>query len=561
MLSQLVIQNFAIIDSLELDFKKAMTVMTGETGAGKSIAIDALGLTLGDRADASMVKHGSKRSEITASFDISHLKDVQKFLIEQEMDDGADNNGECILRRTISAEGGSRAYINGRPVPLQMLKSLSERLIDIHSQHQHQSLLRESTQRDLLDNYGQHQNLTNTIKEEYKLCHKLKTELKNLNEAAKERASRIDFLQFQLDELIALDIQTGEWNTLDQEQKQLANVETIQHALNESLDSLLNLDSAVISQLENVQKELADIETYLPAIKPISKLLNSGLINIQEATDDLRAQQSDEGFDNSNFEYIESRMATLLEISRKHRCEPHQLLETQQKLQDELTPLLNAEENLSHLEEGLSAAKVQYDLSAKKLTEKRLKTAKKLKTACQKILKQLGMETAQLEIVLIPLNDEQISQHGNEKISIQISTNPGSPAKPLNKVASGGELSRISLAIQVVTASVTKIPSLVFDEVDVGIGGGVAEVVGRLLNELGNNKQIICITHQAQVAAQGQTHWLVEKQQKSKAVTTHISTLEGEEREIEISRMIGGIKLTTATQKHAKEMLELAQNA
>ena len=560
MLSQLVIQNFAIIDSLELDFNQAMTVMTGETGAGKSIAIDALGLTLGDRADATMVKHGCKRSEIIASFNISQLKDVQKFLLEQELDNISDNNDECILRRTISAEGGSRAYINGRPVPLQMLKTLSEKLIDIHSQHQHQSLLRENTQRELLDFYGQHQNLTNTVKDEYKLCNKLSNELKKLNDEAQERASRIDFLQFQLDELTALDIQTGEWNTLDLEQKKLANVEVIQHAVNGSLDSLVNDDSAVISQLESVLSSLSKIEDYSPAILPISKLIDSGLINIQEAVDDLRAQQSDEIFDNKNFEYIESRMTTLLEISRKHRCEPHQLLKTQKNLQEELAPLLNAEENLDQLEEKLAAAKIQYDSSAKKLTEKRIKTAKKLKTACQKILKQLGIITAELEITLTPLSENLISQHGNEKIAFLISTNPGSPAKPLSKVASGGELSRISLAIQVVTAGVTKIPSLVFDEVDVGIGGSVAEVVGKLLNELGVNKQIICITHQAQVAAQGQTHWLVEKQQKANSVCTTISTLKGEERTIEISRMIGGITLTTATHQHAKEMLELAQN-
>jgi len=557
MLSQLVIHNFAIIDSLELDFQKAMTVITGETGAGKSIAIDALGLALGDRADASMVKHGHKRSEIIASFNISKLKEVQQFLIDQEMD----NDNECILRRTISAEGGSRAYINGRPVPLQMVKTLSEKLIDIHSQHQHQSLLRENTQREILDFYGQHQTLSNEVKKNYNLLHDLSKELNNLNAAAKERASRIDFLQFQIGELETLDTQSNEWKSLDLEQKKLANIETIQHTVNDSIDLLINNDSAIISQLEYIKQQLNKLESFSPTFQPICELLDSGLININEAVNDLRIQQSDESFDNKQFEFIESRMAILLDMARKHRCEPHQLIDILEQLQSEIKPLLNAEENLSYLEEEIKTAKKRYDLSAKKLSEKREKTAKKLKNACQKLLKKLGMETSQLEISLIPLGAEKTSPLGNEKVSFQISTNPGSPSKPLNKVASGGELSRISLAIQVVTASVTQIPSLVFDEVDVGIGGGIAEVVGKLLNELGKNKQIICITHQAQVAAQGQTHWLVEKQQKAKTVRTIINSLENTEREIEIARMIGGIKLTNATQKHAKEMLKTAQSS
>jgi len=557
MLSQLVIQNFAIIDSLELDFQQAMTVITGETGAGKSIAIDALGLALGDRADVSMVKHGHKRSEIVARFDISKLNEVQQFLVEQEMD----NDNECILRRTISAEGGSRAYINGRPVPLQMVKTLSEKLIDIHSQHQHQSLLRENTQRDLLDFYGQHQTLTTEVRKNYHHLHELSSELNKLNAAAKERASRIDFLQFQINELEALDIQTNEWKSLDLEQKKLANIETIQNNVNESMDLLLNNDSAIVSQLESVKQQINNLTPFSSAFQPICELLDNGLININEAVNDLRVQQSDESFDGNHFELIESRMTALLDMARKHRCEPYQLLDVLNQLQSEITPLINAEQNLSHLEEEIKSAKKQYNLSAEKLTETRIKTAKKLRSACQKLLKQLGMETSQLKINLVPLESERNSPHGNEKISFQISTNPGSPAKPLNKVASGGELSRISLAIQVVTASVTQIPSLVFDEVDVGIGGGIAEVVGTLLNELGKSKQIICITHQAQVAAQGQTHWLVEKQQKAKTVRTIITNLENTEREIEIARMIGGIKLTNATQKHAKEMLELAQSS
>ena len=556
MLSQLVVQNFAIIDSLELDIKPEMTVITGETGAGKSIAIDALGLALGDRADPSMVKHGCKRSEIIASFDISQITEATEFLVGQEMD----NDGVCILRRTISAEGGSRAYINGRPVPLHMIKTLSEKLIDIHSQHQHQSLLREETQRDLLDSFGQHQDLARQVKQNYHEYAQLKNQLKSINEAASERASRIDFLQFQINELESLNIEPDEWKTLDNEQKHLANSETIQQAIDTSLDNLDRNDSSVISQLERVRQQLSSIENYAPDIAPINAMIDSGLINITEAVNDLRQQQSDEQFDANHLDYIESRMASLLDTSRKHRCEPTQLLDTLAQLNDEIYPLLNTEENLSQLNQKISKALDTYKESAHALSKKREKAAIKLQTSCQKILKQLGMETSKLAFKLLPYSEGNFTQQGNEKVSFEISTNPGSPEKPLSKVASGGELSRISLAIQVVTANVTQIPTLVFDEVDVGIGGGVAEVVGKLLNDLGKNKQIVCITHQAQVAAQGQTHWLIEKQKTAKNVKTNIVNLDSDEREIEIARMIGGIKLTAATQQHAKEMLDNAQH-
>ncbi|HFE38693.1 MAG TPA: DNA repair protein RecN, partial [Gammaproteobacteria bacterium] len=427
MLSQLIIQNFAIIDFLELDFKPQMTAITGETGAGKSIAIDALGLVLGDRAEAAMVAHGCKRAEISASFDISKLQDVQTFLTEQEMD----NDNECILRRTISAEGGSRAYINGRPVPLQVVKTLSEKLIDIHSQHQHQSLLRENTQRDLLDYYGQHQSLTQTIAAQYKHWHGLTQTMNKLKSSAKERASRIDFLQFQIDELLALAIQPNEWDALDQEQKKLANTETIQQVINESLDTLLNNETAVLSQLNHVSQQLTHISQYASDIAPISQMLDSGIININEVANDLRHQQTEDPFDSKHFDNIETRMASLLDIARKHRCEPGQLLETLEQLQKEIIPLLNAEENLDSLENEIKQAINAYQATAEKLSKSRQKTANRLNKACQKILKQLNMAQARLDIKIIPLEKNTFSQHGNEKISFQISTNPGSPPKPL----------------------------------------------------------------------------------------------------------------------------------
>ncbi len=548
MLQQLHIRNFAIIENLELDFKTGMTVITGETGAGKSIAIDALGLVLGDRADASFVKHGAKRSEIIASFLITSLPDAKKWLIKHELDDA----DECMLRRTVSAEGGSRAYINGRPVPLQQVKSLSELLIDIHSQHQHQSLLRQETQRELLDNFGTNQKLTNSVTTAFQAWNTLNRELKKLKSNIAERATRIDFLQFQINELHNLDLIENEWKTLEKEHKQLANAEQIEQALDTAITLLNDGDNAISSQLISTIQSLEPLIEFFPDIKNSIEALNSAAINVDETISDLRHQTNDEPFDNTHFLSLENRLSTLLDMSRKHHCKPNELFQVQTKLENELSPLLNAEETLENLEGNITIAKDNYQHIAEKLTKKRTQSAKKLKASSELILTDLGMN-CQFEALLVPT--ELPTKNGNESILFSICTNPGTPLKPLGKIASGGELSRISLAIQVVTAQVTEIPTMIFDEVDVGIGGGIAEVVGKLLKELGVDKQIICITHQAQVAAKGDTHWLVEKKINKKEISTNIIPLDKTEREIEIARMIGGLELTDATHQHAKEML------
>ena len=550
MLQQLHIRNFAIIDHLELEFNPGMTVITGETGAGKSIAIDALGLTLGDRADSSYVKHGAKRSEIIASFDITNITEAKRWLAEHELDE----LDECILRRTISAEGGSKAYINGRPVPLQQIKALSELLIDIHSQHQHQSLLRENTQRQLLDNFGGNQTLAEKVAAAFQHWSDLNRQLRQLKANIAERATRIDFLQFQIAELQELELLENEWQNLEQEHKQLANAEQTQQALTTAINLLNDDEQAITNQLSAVIQTLEPLLVYLPDIQNSIEALNSAAINIDETISDLRHQVSDELFDDMHFAAIEARLSSLLDMSRKHHCKPEELPQVLQKLEDELSPLLNAEETLDNLQADILNAENNYQQLAQQLSKKRAQTAKKLKKSAEVILKNLGMSCA-FEPQLINNENNLPGKQGNEKIQFSICTNPGTPLKPLGKIASGGELSRISLAIQVVTAQVTEIPCMVFDEVDVGIGGGVAEIVGKLLQELGKDKQIICITHQAQVAAKGDTHWLVEKQSNKKGVTTNIVALSDDEREIEIARMIGGLELTETTHKHAREML------
>lgn len=556
MLSQLLIQNFAIIDNLDINFNAGMSVITGETGAGKSIAVDALGLALGDRADSGIVKHGAKRSEISAVFDVSHNPPALHWLQSHELDD----ENDCILRRTISAEGGSKAYINGRPATLQQIKSLGEMLIDIHSQHQHQSLLRSDTHRKLLDSYGKCTDLASEVKNRYRHWQHLEEQLKNIQAAAHERTARIEFLQFQLDELQELNIQHDEWQTLEAEHKQLANAEKIQQTINQCLEELYQNDNAISSQLEHLNQSLLELEEYLPNIKSSADLLNSALINIDEAVNELRDLQQEDSNDPQKLSAIESRLGELLDIARKHHCKPNELPQVIEKLENELNPLLNAEESLEGLEKAIQKAQTDYQDTAKQLSKKRSAAAKKLSKACDEILADLGMKHCQLNVALQPIDAATGSPTGNEKVNFLVSTNPGNPFKPLIKVASGGELSRISLAIQVVTAKLNSFPVLVFDEVDVGIGGGTAEVVGKLLRQLADDKQVICITHQAQVAAQGQHHWTVEKQARNDATITQMKKLDDEEREIEIARMIGGLKLTTATQKHAKEMLNSAKS-
>ncbi len=554
MLSQLSIQNFAIIDDLTIALDNGMSVITGETGAGKSIAVDALGLALGDRAESSMVKHGTKRSDITAVFNVAKNPLAQSWLQSNELDE----ENDCILRRTISAEGGSKAYINGRPVTLQQIKSLGERLIDIHSQHQHQSLLRTETHRVLLDSYGQCSELSQSVKLAHRQWMSLEEQLQKIQSAARERNSRIEFLQFQINELQQLGLQDTEWQKLDNEQKQLANVEKIQLNLHQCLDILFQNDTTVGSQLESVKQSLMDISDFLPEVGNSIELINAALINVEEVVNELRHLSKEDNNDPQRLVNIESRISELLDMARKYHCKPQELPTMLQTLQQELEPLINADESVEVLKKAIDKAQVDYQNAANTLSAKRQKAAKKLKKSCDEILASLGMKNCQLQVELLPITAAHGSQNGNEKINFLVRTNPGNPFKPLAKVASGGELSRISLSIQVVTAKLNSFPVLVFDEVDVGIGGGTAEVVGKLLRQLSADKQILCITHQAQVAAQGQHHWTVEKQAVKNQTITTMKKLNVQEREIEIARMIGGIKLTAATQKHAKEMLKNA---
>ncbi len=553
MLSELHIRDFAIIDHLALEFGPGMSVLTGETGAGKSIAIDALGLALGNRADSSVVRQGRERAEIVASFLLPRHSPVRAWLAQHELDDGDD----CILRRTLAASGGSKAYINGRPVPLQLLRGLAEQLVDIFGQHQHQSLLRGDEQRRLLDGFGGHQALSREVEAAFRQWQQTQQNWQRLRASEHERESRRDFLRFQIEELENCAPQPDEWQNLEKEHRQLAHAEEINATLQHALGELYEHEHALLPRLQSLVQSLDENARYRGELGDIAKLLGSAAIELEEAALELRRLSAHDEVEPGRLEHLERRMGELADLARKHRCEPGELPAVHQRLREELNSLDTAQHDLDTMSETLRQHQQRYQELASRLSVKRQQAAKALGQAITRLLPQLGMPHAELHIELSP--HEQPRAHGLESVTFLVATHPGQTPRPLGKIASGGELSRISLATQVVTSQLAHIPTLVFDEVDVGIGGQVAETVGRLLRQLATERQILCITHQAQVAAQGHAHLRVVKQIDADRVLTHIENLEADARSDEIARMIGGSEITPRTREHAREMLQRAQ--
>lgn len=556
MLTQLTIRDFAIVDRLDLEFSPGMTVLTGETGAGKSIIVDALGIVLGDRADSGVIRHGQSRAEIIANFDVSQCASVKKWLKAHELD----ADGECLLRRTLSSEGASRAYINGRPVALQQLRELADELIDIHSQHQHHSLLRADEQRQLLDSYADILPQVQQLGVLYQQWRKIEDDIIRMRNAQAERANRLDFLQFQLDELNALKPATGEWDELTQEQKRLVHQEKIASSIQNSLRSLADDRQSVLARLRHMQHDLRDSAQYEKQLTNTAQLIDSAYIQLEEAVNDLRAIDISENNDPQQLASLDKRMSAYHELARKHRCEPHSLVDVLRNLQTEFDELQKAGHTLDTLAAQRQQRWQEYVALAAQVSAMRQKASQELSKRVSKQLHRLGMPDAEFQVELTSLADDAASAYGKEQVSFVVSTNKGQPMKSLAKIASGGELSRMSLAIQVVTAQVARIPVLVFDEVDVGIGGGVAEIVGELMRSLAKSRQILCVTHQAQVASFGDQHWFVSKRSTGDATSSHIDVLDGKQRVNEIARMLGGTVITDATRKHAKEMLVRGQN-
>lgn len=555
MLTHIKISNFAIVEELDLDIPGKLTVITGETGAGKSIMIDALGLALGDRADSGSVRHGAERAEILATFDIRQIPAAKAWL--QERDLLADD--ECILRRVITADGRSRAYVNGTPSPVQGLKELGEMLVSIHGQHEHQSLLKRETHRELLDEFAGLQATARNVADAWRHWQQKQAEYLHFRDHAKELQDRADLLRFQLAELEELKPQEGELAELEQEHKRLSNVDSLISQGQQALAGLAEGDGALVDQTQSVLHLLRDMLHEDNSIKELVELVESARIQLEEAASSLRHYVDHLDINPERYQEVDRRLSAYIHLARKHREDPHQLYALWQNLSDELASIDGGDDKLAKLEKAANAAKDAYLAEAAKLTKARSKDAKKLSKLITEKVQPLGMPGAEFMVELQPLEDGQASPHGLEQVEFIVRTNPGQPAKPLNKVASGGELSRISLAIQVACAAKTNVATLVFDEVDVGIGGAVAQIVGKLLRELGQANQVLCVTHLPQVAAQGHTHLHVNKQTKRNQTHTDISKLSQDETVSEIARMLGGLKITEQTLAHAREMIAESQ--
>ncbi len=552
MLQSLHIRDFAIVKGLELHLESGFTVLTGETGAGKSILIDALALALGERAEAGVIRHGAARAEVSASFALTPKSDAAHWLTQHDLED----EGGCVLRRVVETDKPSRAYINGRPTPVQMLRDLGELLVDIHGQHEHQSLLKREAQRRILDD---HANLTDTVTElerHYREWRTLSERLDTLARESSDRAARVELLRHQVRELEALNLTADEISRLEEEHARLANgAELVEGAQTVAQAIYDDDEQACAAQLARAQSRLDALARFDPKMGEIAALLSEAAIQVDEAASRLHQYLDSLELDPARLEWVEARIAQIHDLARKHRVKPEELSQVFERLKTELSDVENYDLNLDRLKEGIARERDEYLKLAKEISRKRKEAAKKLSQSVTSGMHELGMPGGRFEIALEPLPEGELSSYGLERAEFLVSANPGQPPKPLTKVASGGELSRISLAIQVITSAHGHIPTLIFDEVDVGVGGRVAEIVGRELRALGEKRQALCITHLAQVAAQGQRHIQVSK--RAEGATTHIEAraLTGAERVSEIARMIGGIEISKKTLAHAEDML------
>jgi len=542
MLTTLSIKNFTIIDNLDIEFQPGMTVLTGETGAGKSIIIDTLDLVLGGRTDNKIIRQNCERSEISAIFDLQKIPTAIKWLENHEFE----TNEECIIRRSINSDGRSRSTINGIPCPQQLTREFGALLLNIHGQHEHQSLAKTNKQLELLDNFAKHKKLCNEVRQNYLSLKETQTKLTELQKLTQNHTAKTELLNYQIKELDALALAKNELEELHQEYKQLSNAEQLLQNCNTALNIIAD------NQLPTAQNKLSDIKDINNNINSAHKLLNTAIIQVEEAALELRNYLDNINLNPERLQIAEQRLNTIYDIARKHRVKPEQLFELHQNLITQLQQLTNAENSLNELQHQITKLTYDYKDAASKLTTSRKIAAKKLSQEITQYMQQLNMLHGKFDIKFIPLNTE--SANGMEQIEFQVTTNPGQPLQPLTKVASGGELSRISLAIQVSFSEQDITPTLIFDEVDVGIGGKTAEIVGRLLKTLGNKTQIICVTHLPQVAAQGNHHFQISKETQQNTTSAQIKTLTKDDRIQEIARMLGGIKITDQTLAHAKEM-------
>ena len=550
MLRRLTIRDFVLVDRLELEFATGFGALTGETGAGKSILVDALAFALGDRADTGLIRNVAERAEVSAEFDLAGLHDAEVWLRERDLD----ADGGLLLRRVLDAGGRSRAYLNGSPVTVQQLREVAESLVDIHGQHAHQSLLRSDAQRLLLDSHAGLRSLQDDVAAAWRSWREARNLLDTASSGAAALAEEKEQLEWQVRELEMLGFSGEEWERLNIEHKRLANATRLVEAARFSLDVLAESESACEAQIEAAANRIDDLTEFDPALSEVGALLHSAQTELAEAVSALRRYADRVDLDPQRLSEVESRIDAVLSCARKYRTVPDELPELLERWQGRLS-VLGETADVVALEEKVQTARKRYETLAGKLTKARAAAAIALGKDVSKVMQQLALAGGRFDVALLPVVAG--SANGNEQIEFRISGLAGTDARALAKVVSGGELSRISLAIQVVTSQAASVPTLIFDEVDVGIGGGVAEVVGRLLRELGAERQVLCVTHLPQVAARANWQWQVSKSAQNGVPRSRVVQLDETGRVEELARMLGGVEITAITRQHAREMLEI----
>ncbi|WP_068714453.1 DNA repair protein RecN [Vibrio tritonius] len=553
MLAHLSVNNFAIVKSLQLELASGMTTITGETGAGKSIAIDALSLCLGGRAEASIVRQGESKTEVCATFILDNNVNATRWLEDNELLDGKD----CILRRIITKEGRSRAFINGSPVPLSQLKSLGQLLINIHGQHAHQQLMKNEYQLTMLDQYAGHTELLKKTRLAYQDWRQANNQLKQLKENSQNNLAQLQLLEYQIKELNELAIAEDEFGELEQEYKRLSNSGDLAINCQKAIELIYEGEEVnALSILQSASSTLVELAELDNSLSTLPNMVSEAMIQLEEANSELRNYLDSIDVDPERMAFVEERYSRIMSLSRKHHVLPEELYQHHQDLLSQIAQLDCSDEKMAEYEQDVAAKYQALVTRAEKLHKSRSRYAKELDKLISQSMHELSMEHAQFRIEVN--SQEHPSPLGFDAVTFLVSTNPGQPLQPIAKVASGGELSRMSLAIQVITAQKVDTPSLIFDEVDVGISGPTAAVVGKMLRKLGESTQVLCVTHLPQVAGYGHNQMFVAKQTKAGKTETQMVKLNQEQRIAELARLLGGSEITPTTLANAKELLVAA---
>jgi DNA repair protein RecN (Recombination protein N) len=557
MLSLIHVRNYTVIDEVQLELEPGFSVITGETGAGKSILVDALGLALGDRADATTVRAGEARAEISVVFECPPVHPAIDWLRERSLD----HDGHCVLRRVVSAEGRSRAFINNGPATLQDLRELGSLLVDIHGQHEHQSLLSAAAQRLILDTHGGHLEVAAETAARWLASQTLAEELERRRSGGEERAAQLELLRFQAAELESLALADGEVEALDSERNRLANVDRLASGLADALTVLYEADGeSAQSLIAQARRDIDGLQSLDAALADAAALIGEAEIAVREAATTLARYRDRIEHDPERLEWIETRLARVRALAKRHKVEPTALAGILPSLAQRIAELEGSHESLDELARRAADAERRYFASAATLSDARRDSAGRLAEEVTAQLRQLGLPHGSLRVEIERRPDQRADAHGLDRIEFQVQINPGQPFGALSRVASGGELSRISLALEVVGAGASTVPTLVFDEVDAGIGGAIAEIVGARLALLARQRQVLCVTHLAQVASQGEQHYRVVKLTDGRISRTEVRRLGGEDRVEELSRMLGGVRITETARAHAAEMIERAKS-